>query len=388
MADVLTKLKIGMPNLESVFYRQDNAGCYHCASTIVGAKVVADKAGVTLKRMDFSDPQGGKGACDRKAATIKSHMQIYLNEGNDIENAAQMKAAIESFGGVPGVVYESDCLRVWRAYGIGQGKLIPWSKFQVTDSDSERHLIVDIGTDNERSTHLPFVDLKPRKVKCPAEDTSSDGDDDGSASDEGNANSGLFSCLEEGSIMTYQRYSSLEQHLQCGKHKRALEQETLLDRAMLRYAYELEKGGSKVEELGDVACLGKDSSCDAQNPPMSMGWAIKSSFVGKRLAAKRSVDVVTEEDEEEEICVRHEEALSEMRRDVSNLVALQHPIMHDTYNICELASSGKLAATFRVTVLRDICIFLGIDVSNVTITRKKPYIDKLQEVVKSCTCYK
>lgn len=296
---------------------------------------------------------------------------------------------------------------------------------------------------------MPFVDLKPRKVKCPAGVTSSDGDDDGNASEEGNANSGLFSCPEEGCIMTYQRYSSLEQHLQCGKHKRALEQETLLDRAMLRYAYELEKGGSKVEELGDVACLEKDSSCDVQNPPMSMGWALKSSFAGKRfnsnqkdylikkfeigqttgrkldpatvskemrtakdsngnrlfkfseflttqqirsffsrLAAKRSVDVVTEEDEEEEICARHEEALSEMRRDVSNLVALQHPIMHDTYNICELASSGKLAATFRVTVLRDICIFLGIDVSDVTITRKKPYIDKLQEVVKSCTCYK
>ena len=103
MADVLTKLKIGMPNLDSVFYRQDNAGCYHCASTILGAKALADKAGISLKRMDFSDPQGGKGACDRKAATIKSHMQIFLNAENDIETAAQMKAAIESSGGVPGV---------------------------------------------------------------------------------------------------------------------------------------------------------------------------------------------------------------------------------------------------------------------------------------------
>ena len=53
MADVLTKLKIGMPNLNSVLYRQDNAGCYHCASIIVGAKVLADKAGVSLKRLDF-----------------------------------------------------------------------------------------------------------------------------------------------------------------------------------------------------------------------------------------------------------------------------------------------------------------------------------------------
>ena len=28
----------------------------------------------TLKRMDFFDPQGGKGSCDRKAALIKNHI--------------------------------------------------------------------------------------------------------------------------------------------------------------------------------------------------------------------------------------------------------------------------------------------------------------------------
>ena len=145
-----------MPNLDSVFYQQDNAGCYHCASTIVGAKVLVDKAGVSLKRLNFSDPLGGKGACDRKVATIKSHMQIFLNAGNDIETAAQMKAAIKSSGGVLGVnvtlseiperqtknavswegvsfvnniQYESDCLQVWKAYNIGPGKIVPWSKF-------------------------------------------------------------------------------------------------------------------------------------------------------------------------------------------------------------------------------------------------------------------
>ena len=67
-------------------------------------KVQADKVGVTLQRMDFSDPQGGKGACHRKAAAIKFHMQLYVNEGHDTETAAQMKDAIESHGGVPGVV--------------------------------------------------------------------------------------------------------------------------------------------------------------------------------------------------------------------------------------------------------------------------------------------
>ena len=28
-----------------------------------------------VRRMDFSDPQGGKGACDLKAASIRLHMK-------------------------------------------------------------------------------------------------------------------------------------------------------------------------------------------------------------------------------------------------------------------------------------------------------------------------
>ena len=110
---------------------------------------------------------------------------------------------------------------------------------------------------------------------------------------------------------------------------------------------------------------------------------IQSFF--SRMASKRSVDIVTEEDEEDENCARQEVALSEMRQDVVNLVGLQHPIMYDT-NICELASSSKRTATFSVSVLRDICLSLDIDVSGITVKRKKPYVNKLQDLVKSCTC--
>ena len=56
---------------------------------------------MSVKRVDFSDAQGGKGACDRKSATIKSHLQHYLNSGHDIKNAEQMFDAMTSNGGVP-----------------------------------------------------------------------------------------------------------------------------------------------------------------------------------------------------------------------------------------------------------------------------------------------
>ena len=64
-----------MPEMNSVYLRQDNAGCYHCASTLLLVHGVATKHEISLKPVDFSDPQSGKGPCDRKAATIKSHMR-------------------------------------------------------------------------------------------------------------------------------------------------------------------------------------------------------------------------------------------------------------------------------------------------------------------------
>ena len=53
--------------------------------------------------VDFSDPQGGKGAADRMAAAAKSHIRIYINEGNDVTNAKQMQDALLSHGGIEGV---------------------------------------------------------------------------------------------------------------------------------------------------------------------------------------------------------------------------------------------------------------------------------------------
>ena len=90
MKDVVSKLEKELPNLESVYYSQGNAGCYHCGSSIAGASLIGKDTGVFVRRMDFSDPQVGKGACDRKAASIKSHMKIHLNTGNNIETGREV----------------------------------------------------------------------------------------------------------------------------------------------------------------------------------------------------------------------------------------------------------------------------------------------------------
>ena len=101
--DVFSKLKVAISLLKTLYYSQDNAGCYHSRLTIVGAKVVADRNKIVLEGLDFSDPQGGKGPCDRKSANIKNHINEYLNSGHDFDTAQHMKTAIQSSGSIPGV---------------------------------------------------------------------------------------------------------------------------------------------------------------------------------------------------------------------------------------------------------------------------------------------
>ena len=56
-----------------------------------------------MKPLDYSDPQCGKGPSDKKAASLKSHMRVHLNQGSNIETPQVIVDAIQSSGNVPGV---------------------------------------------------------------------------------------------------------------------------------------------------------------------------------------------------------------------------------------------------------------------------------------------
>lgn len=152
LQQIIQTLKLEHPEIERVFLRQDNAGCYHSASTIVACTRIETSTGVKIEGLDFSDPQGGKGTADRMAAAAKSQIRMFINEGNDVTNAQQMKDALLSHGGIEGVrVAVSDSLEesvagelpkivgisklnnfrftggkltAWRAYAVGKGKLL------------------------------------------------------------------------------------------------------------------------------------------------------------------------------------------------------------------------------------------------------------------------
>ena len=65
--------------------------------------VLSSRPKIQVKQIDFSDPKGGKGACDQKAAQVKAHIRSFANEGNSVTSSSEFKIAIESRGGIAGV---------------------------------------------------------------------------------------------------------------------------------------------------------------------------------------------------------------------------------------------------------------------------------------------
>ena len=101
MDHVLRLLKKQHPEIVSSFFRQDDTGCYHSAEIILSVDILSKRSSIQINHVDFSDLQGRKGSCDRKAAQIKAHVKSFVNEGGSVTNVGELKQAIESRGGVP-----------------------------------------------------------------------------------------------------------------------------------------------------------------------------------------------------------------------------------------------------------------------------------------------
>ncbi|CAH3018743.1 unnamed protein product [Porites evermanni] len=157
MEHILRNLSNEHPEITTAYFRQDNAGCYKSAAMLAACPLMQKTTGINVRRVDFSDPQGGKGSCDRKAATIKAHVRRFVNEGHDVLTADDFRDAILSNNGVRGVrvavvnceflapaqpvkwegvssinnlSYQVTGVTVWKAYDVGKGKTILRTQLQ------------------------------------------------------------------------------------------------------------------------------------------------------------------------------------------------------------------------------------------------------------------
>jgi hypothetical protein len=292
--DVLSHVKETDPEIKNAFIRSDNAGCYHSANTLVSAKRISEKTGIAIKRIDFCDPQGGKGPCDRYAAVIKSNIRRYLNENHNVTNASEFIEACHSHKGVKGVFaldcriennglkksnkceikqitnyynfeYQSKGLLVHRSWDIGSGLLIPWSQLN-------RHKdILDLtSTCIDDFTH-EWVETKERH-RDETMDVDESDVQDGQSSQTCNKQKNIYECdVEPGCVAEFVKFGNYMNHIMIGKHRCVVEKLSMKDTAMKMYH-------SKLEEVENRRIISIDMNLvdviDDETTPLSKGWAL------------------------------------------------------------------------------------------------------------------
>ena len=120
-----------------------------------------------------------------------------------------------------------------------------------------------------------------RKETLQRQDTEVEGSSESSSSETEKEETSvrIFSCPEEGCLRHYQRYSYLQQHLDSGKHVRALERELLLDQAFYGYAERLEVQTAGIRSVRNVQQVSKEVPLQST---LSMGWALESSEIRRK----------------------------------------------------------------------------------------------------------
>ena len=179
---------------------------------------------------------------------------------------------LDGVSAIANVEYSDTFIHIWKAYGIGPGKKIRFSKLNLPADLQAASL--SPGSSAEQMS-AQFCPVKSRTTV--SNPSASKGEVQGVFPTTGSA---LYPCPEEGCTKSYQRFSSLQNHLDCGRHVCSLEQEAMIDKAVRGYAARLEGQFAGAPQFGDQACAGREAQSTHQSP-LTMGWALKSSQVGK-----------------------------------------------------------------------------------------------------------
>ena len=83
--------------------------------------------------------------------------------------------------------------------------------------------------------------------------------------------------MEVGCVKSFQMFLSLQKYLDGGSHRYALERESLRDKAMLRYAENLESGAASMEKNVEAVISEEFEVFFAK-----LGWALKHAHTSRQ----------------------------------------------------------------------------------------------------------
>ena len=197
-------------------------------------------------------------------------MRRFINEGNDIKSASDIRSAFDSYGGVKGCQsaearnqescqtmttkhsmtgiqylnnfsFESTGLRVWKGYGVGPGKLITQAQLKRLGTPQEpTGLIILKPFDEPKQQRFRAITAVVVGQRGSAGDTLqatvTENQPDPSLLQVTKEPEVQFPCPDEGCIKTYQSCQSLQKHLDIGKHLVELERESTYDTIKKKWA--------------------------------------------------------------------------------------------------------------------------------------------------------
>ncbi|CAF4218003.1 unnamed protein product [Rotaria sp. Silwood2] len=287
LQDILVKVKTCNPTIESAYIRSDNAGCYHSAQTLLSLPYLSKTTGITIKRFDFSDPQGGKGMSDL------SHVRRDLNEGHDVSTAAQFVAACASHGGVKNVhafecqltptrsktkvkinditklhnfIYESTAIRSYRAWNIGIGNMIMLDGNSGVSPNINSLVCVNPSLEANRLVNSSVGDR--------LNDTVSSVLKDADVNDQEKSKPKLFFCDYEGCICRFLNYGNLLHHIANGNHIERVEKLSIKDLAMVTYKSKLDAAENQQLLFLELQRINFNRDDYNHIPTLNQGWAL------------------------------------------------------------------------------------------------------------------
>lgn len=81
---VIKSFKSDHPEILEVFNKCDNASSYHGNFYGESLYKICKANGITLRRLDYNEPQKGKDQCDRYSAVARNALRCFVDEGNYI----------------------------------------------------------------------------------------------------------------------------------------------------------------------------------------------------------------------------------------------------------------------------------------------------------------
>ena len=261
---------------KSIFFRADNAGCYHNQSLICLMPFFASKHHHILKRLDFCEPQTGKDICDRIIAQVKRYLNTYVEQGNDILNANDIKKAIDSSSSLEGLQcfvcedsenidfkkdasfknityyhsfeYFCDHFNAFKYYNVGQGiKMM----FKDTIKQNQTALIKKVKNssleivDSGRLTNYEHLKSK-------------------------NNNLSLFKCKLDGCLYSTSDKNELKEHY--GTHESNLSQHSKIKLEYAKRCSDIRTNNTNIETIYKEK---NQNLINSQNSDLAQGYALK-----------------------------------------------------------------------------------------------------------------